>query len=99
MKDHGTSIKEGLILYGENNFGGRHAAALQHDGADVYIRSSQPENVKSNEKQCDVSPVQVNYKGDSACTKGKPCDIGEGDCDRDTDCKTGLKCGQRNNFE
>tara|TARA_B110000285_G_scaffold173331_1_gene194215 strand:- start:636 stop:914 length:279 start_codon:yes stop_codon:yes gene_type:complete len=34
-----------------------------------------------------------------ACSKGKPCDIGEGDCDSDTGCKHGLKCGQRNKFE
>jgi len=38
IKDHATSIREGSILYGENNFGGKHALALEHDGADVYIR-------------------------------------------------------------
>ena len=37
--------------------------------------------------------------GDSSCTKGKPCEIGEGDCDADTDCKPYLKCGQRNKGE
>lgn len=26
-------------------------------------------------------------------------DIGEGDCDGDSDCKHGLKCAQRSNFE
>ena len=36
--------------------------------------------------------------GDSACTKAKPCELGGGDCDADTDCKQGLKCGQRSNF-
>ena len=39
LKDHFTASKEGLILYGENSSGG-HSLALQHDGADVYIRSS-----------------------------------------------------------
>jgi hypothetical protein len=41
----------------------------------------------------------VNYIGDSSCTKANQCSIGEGDCDSDTDCKQGLKCGQRNNGE
>ena len=57
---------------------------------------------KAAECDCDwfdPTPVKANYKGDSACTKGSPCDIGEGDCDQDTDCKHGLKCGQRNRFE
>jgi len=47
----------------------------------------------------DPKPVQVVYAGDSFCTSKNPCDIGYGDCDRDTDCQKGLKCGQRNNFE
>jgi len=33
------AIPNGNILYGENNFGGAHASAVEfHDGADVYIR-------------------------------------------------------------
>jgi len=39
LKDHSTSIKEGSILYGENNYNGQHTKALNaHDGIDVYIR-------------------------------------------------------------
>merc|ERR1711990_674521 len=28
----------------------------------------------------------------ACCTDENPCDIGEGDCDRDSHCKPGLKC-------
>lgn len=45
----------------------------------------------------DPKPVQVNYVGDSYCTSNNKCKVGEGDCDRDSDCQSGLKCGQRNN--
>ena len=34
--------------------------------------------------------------GDSCCTKDKPCGLGEGDCDYDSDCKNDLKCGKDN---
>ena len=27
--------------------------------------------------------------GDSCCSSGSKCDVGEGDCDRDADCKSG----------
>ena len=32
----------------------------------------------------------------SCCTEDNPCDEGEGDCDSDADCKSGLVCGQDN---
>jgi len=34
--------------------------------------------------------------GDSCCSKNFPCDIGEGDCDSDSDCAGDLKCGNDN---
>jgi len=34
--------------------------------------------------------------GNSCCTSKNKCEKGEGDCDRDTDCKGGLKCGVNN---
>ena len=41
LEDHTDAIAAGTILYGENSYGGKHATALlNHDGADVYIRSS-----------------------------------------------------------
>ena len=61
LKDHGTSIREGSILYGENSYGGRHAKALSHDGADVYIRVStdtekdeEDDKPESTDKKCPV---------------------------------------------
>lgn len=40
--DHGPAIGAGEILYGENNFGSTHAAAIlpQHNGANVFIRQA-----------------------------------------------------------
>jgi hypothetical protein len=32
-------------------------------------------------------------KGVSGCNSTSKCGVGEGDCDTDSDCKTGLKCG------
>ena len=34
--------------------------------------------------------------GDSCCTSGNRCDVDQGDCDSDDDCKIGLKCGRDN---
>ena len=33
----------------------------------------------------------MKNKGGSGCTKAKPCNNCEGDCDVDADCKSGLK--------
>ena len=30
------------------------------------------------------------------CTKSNPCNKGEGDCDKDSECASGLKCGTDN---
>ena len=34
--------------------------------------------------------------GDSCCTSTNQCNIGEGDCDKDSHCLPGLKCGKDN---
>ena len=34
--------------------------------------------------------------GDSCCAEDNLCDVGEGDCDRDSDCLEGLICGKDN---
>jgi hypothetical protein len=94
LKDHFTASKEGLIVYGENNYAGHNKGISAHGGGDVYIRMSVEE-----EKKWDSTPVQVNYLGTSYCSVNNKCNIGEGDCDTDSECKTGLKCGQRSNFE
>lgn len=74
---------------------------VDRDGTGDYCYNPNfyKEAAECDPKWFDPTPVKVKYLGDSACTKSKPCDIGEGDCDRDTDCKHGLKCGQRNSFE
>ena len=58
MKDHFTASKEGLILYGENNSGG-HSLALEHDGADVYIRSSPNDDGKGDDDDTKQCPAPV----------------------------------------
>ena len=42
-----------------------------------------------------VSGIRAVNLGGSGCTAGKPCDSGEGDCDRDSDCAGDLACYQR----
>ena len=34
--------------------------------------------------------------GDTCCTATNPCDVDQGDCDTDEECKTGLRCGTDN---
>ena len=34
--------------------------------------------------------------GDSCCTPDQPCGEGQGDCDGNDDCNTGLVCGNNN---
>jgi len=42
------------------------------------------------------APYQKAHYGVTGCTPTKKCRACAGDCDRDADCKTGLKCYQRN---
>ena len=32
----------------------------------------------------------------ACCKPSEPCDVGMGDCDRDSDCMAGLTCGSNN---
>ena len=34
--------------------------------------------------------------GNSCCTSSNQCGVGEGDCDNDSDCQSGLVCGENN---
>ena len=36
------------------------------------------------------------FGGDSCCKSSNQCNVDEGDCDSDSDCKVGLKCGSDN---
>ena len=36
------------------------------------------------------------FGGDSCCKPSNQCNVDEGDCDSDSDCMTGLKCGSNN---
>jgi hypothetical protein len=91
---------EGLPgLTGFEKFEGRKGKDSNGNGDYCYNPNFYKEAAECDCDWFDPTPVKVNYKGHSACTKGSPCDIGEGDCDSDQDCKHGLKCGQRNSFE
>ena len=41
------------------------------------------------------SPLTTGAYGSKGCGAGK-CDVCQGDCDSDADCKSGLRCFQRN---
>eukprot|EP01047_Picozoa_sp_COSAG01_P040076 COSAG01_NODE_3349_length_6224_cov_19.144653_1_plen_1296_part_00 len=49
-----------------------------------------------NQKTMNNSPTTLVNLGRSGCRSNKKCGMCQGDCDADTDCKTGLKCFQRN---
>ncbi len=34
--------------------------------------------------------------GDSCCSEAAPCGLGGGDCDGDSECEVGLRCGRDN---
>ena len=40
--------------------------------------------------------LDSDHGGDSACTPANKCGKEQGDCDKDDDCKDGLKCGTDN---
>jgi len=49
------------------------------------------------DKWDDCCTAQKCHGGDDCCGKnGYKCDVGEGDCDKDSDCKDGLVCGSNN---
>jgi len=49
-------------------------------------------STKSSANLCNGVP-STNW---NCCTNAKPCSIGGGDCDRDSDCITNLVCGRNN---
>ena len=46
----------------------------------------------SKPRRCNSHPITDM----NCCTGGRPCGIGQGDCDYDSDCQYGLKCGTDN---
>ena len=46
----------------------------------------------SKPRRCNSHPITDM----SCCTGGRPCGVGQGDCDYDSDCQYGLKCGTDN---
>ena len=45
---------------------------------------------------CNIDHCPHCFGGDSCCTETNQCSIGEGDCDKDIDCKGDLVCGEDN---
>jgi len=65
-------------------------------------------SVFDTEAECTSAATTLGYGfgaipllnlGSSGCTASKPCEACQGDCDRDTDCKSGLKCFQRSGYD
>ena len=45
----------------------------------------------------DNCPASSNWDDvKDCCTSSNPCGVGEGDCDNDNECQSGLKCGTDN---
>ena len=61
----------------------------------VLSADSLPEfqsRIISKPRRCISNPITDM----NCCTGGRPCGIGQGDCDYDSDCQYGLKCGTDN---
>ena len=61
----------------------------------VLSADSLPEfqsRIISKPRRCVSNPITDM----NCCTGGRPCGIGQGDCDYDSDCQFGLKCGTDN---
>jgi len=82
--DRDGDCKTGLKCFQRNSKAGVHACKSGGSG-DV-----------SNYDFC-YDPAALHWKGGSGCTSKNKCFKCQGDCDRDSDCRTGLKCFQRNN--
>lgn len=52
--------------------------------------------VKTSTSGCDSNHIDLVSGNNSCCTTSNLCDIGEGDCDTDSECKPGLLCGVGN---
>ena len=59
----------------------------------MYCKSWNPNKIP-NQKYLDVKAGCTG--GDSCCTNDNKCGEAEGDCDSDSDCLDGLKCGYDN---
>eukprot|EP01047_Picozoa_sp_COSAG01_P032317 COSAG01_NODE_2328_length_7893_cov_2.389017_2_plen_1888_part_00 len=81
--DRDTDCKPGLKCWQRNNKVAAHGCVAGGAG-DV------------NAWDYCYSPSAMHSKGTSGCRSNAKCDKCQGDCDTDTDCKTGLKCFQRN---
>ena len=44
----------------------------------------------------DEGSCRISCVGNDSCCVGKKCKAGEGDCDYDSECEDGLKCGKDN---
>lgn len=63
----------------------------------VYDRRNVP--MWAFNMQGSTGPVQATFRGWHACSSTNQCGLGEGNCKRDSDCQTGLKCFQRSRGE
>ena len=58
-----------------------------------YSAICRVKSISSKQNKCNGgSKPEIN----DCCTKNSPCDIGQGDCDDDHDCKGNLICGKDN---
>ena len=61
-----------------------------------YSRVARDKVVGHSHDDCIVMATTLQSLGGPGCTTSTKCDKCQGDCNRDSDCKAGLKCFQRN---
>ena len=65
---------------------------IQNNGATYGL----PANYDACEAVAGCAPFQPSKPSTTFCTQACPCAAGEGDCDKDNQCQTGLTCVQNN---
>ena len=53
-------------------------------------------DIKFEKSKISINCITACTGGDSCCTTTNKCGEDEGDCDKDSDCKEGLTCGNDN---
>jgi len=85
-----------------DNFGGKEHCADMRDGLwnDAACSTKHPAICEKQESLF-IQILSTRYDaectgGDNCCSDSEPCDLHEGDCDKDSHCKGELKCGHNN---
>lgn len=100
--DKDSHCKHGLICYQRDKEGESVPGCSGHPNSksdfcvkEKYGKHSESKDTKTPTKSDAKSRSKISDKGSDYCSREYPCDECEGDCDKDSDCKSGLYCYKR----